>query len=169
MSPSHPLVAQLHFARREFVRCLEGVTPEEAQKRLLPINSISWIVGHVANQEHFYWVVVPQQKVVAPGLNDLVGFGLPASTPPIEEMWQTWREVTAAADDYLNTLTTDMLETHLEWRGKPWRESVGTMLQRNIYHYWFHTGEAHAIRQQLGHTDLPQFVGNMETAVYRLY
>jgi hypothetical protein len=38
---------------------------------------------------------------------------------------------------------------------------------RNIYHYWFHTGEAHAVRQMLGHTDLPQFVGGMESAAYR--
>ena len=41
------------------------------------------------------------------------------------------------------------------------------MLQRNFYHYWFHIGEAHAIRQMLGHQDLPQFVGDMSSAVYR--
>jgi hypothetical protein len=41
------------------------------------------------------------------------------------------------------------------------------MLTRNIYHYWFHTGEAHAIRQMLGHGRLPQFVGDMSTAMYR--
>ena len=41
------------------------------------------------------------------------------------------------------------------------------MLQRNFYHYWFHIGEAHAIRQMLGHPDLPQFVGDMSTAIYR--
>jgi hypothetical protein len=35
------------------------------------------------------------------------------------------------------------------------------------YHYWFHLGEAHAIRQMLGHPDLPQFVGDMSRAVYR--
>jgi hypothetical protein len=28
-------------------------------------------------------------------------------------------------------------------------------------------GEAHAIRQMLGHTDLPQFVGDMSEALYR--
>lgn len=32
---------------------------------------------------------------------------------------------------------------------------------RNIYHYRCHIGEAHAVRQQLGHRDLPQFVGDM--------
>ena len=46
------------------------------------------------------------------------------------------------------------------------RESIGTQVQRTMYHYWFHTGEAHAVRQQLGHQDLPQFVGNMSAAVY---
>ena len=36
----------------------------------------------------------------------------------------------------------------------------------NQYHYWFHLGESHAIRQMLGHEDLPQFVGNMFGALY---
>ena len=37
-----------------------------------------------------------------------------------------------------------------------------------IYHYWFHTGENAAIRQALGHTKLPQFVGSIDTkAPYR--
>jgi hypothetical protein len=41
------------------------------------------------------------------------------------------------------------------------------MLLRSVYHYWTHLGEAHAIRQMLGHTDLPQFVGDMSEALYR--
>jgi hypothetical protein len=35
------------------------------------------------------------------------------------------------------------------------------------YHYSFHTGEAHAIRQQLGQPDLPQFVGDMSKVLYQ--
>jgi hypothetical protein len=41
------------------------------------------------------------------------------------------------------------------------------MLLRNIYHYWYHTGEAHAIRDMLGHKNLPEFVGEMSAAFYR--
>ena len=37
----------------------------------------------------------------------------------------------------------------------------------NIYHHWFHTGQAHAIRQMLGHTGMPEFVGDMAGAGYR--
>ena len=33
------------------------------------------------------------------------------------------------------------------------------MLLRVTYHYWYHTGEAAAVRQLLGHVDLPEFVG----------
>ena len=29
------------------------------------------------------------------------------------------------------------------------------------YHYWSHIGEASAIRQMLGHPDLPQWVGDL--------
>ena len=164
---AHFLVDQLRFARSEFVRCLEGVSEEDACRRLEPMNCISWIVGHLANQEHRYWVILGQGQDLAPGLNDLVGYGKPASTPSLGEMWDTWRTVTAAADAYLDTLTPELMLTHFEREGKPVAESVGTMLLRNLYHYWFHTGEGHAVRQMLGHSDLPQFVGDMARASYR--
>ncbi len=164
---SHLLVMQLRFARSELMRCLQGISDEDARRRIDPMNCVSWIVGHLAAQENAFWVVAAQDQRIAPGLNDLVGFGKPASTPPLEEMWVAWRTITAAADRYLDTLTPELLQTHLEWQGKPYPESVGTLLQRNIYHYWFHTGEAHAIRQMLGHKDLPEFVGDMSAATYR--
>ncbi len=163
----HPLVAQLRFARSEFLRCLDGVSAEDAVRRLEPMNCISWIIGHLANQEQTLWVVAAQGKLLAPGLYQLVGFGQPASTPPLDEMWGIWRTVTQAADQFLDTLTTDKLQTHLEYEGKPLQESIGTLLYRNSYHYWFHMGEAHAIRQMLGHGELPQFVGDMSQALYR--
>ncbi|MBN1978788.1 MAG: DinB family protein [Anaerolineae bacterium] len=164
---AHLLVDQLRFARSEFVRCLEGVSEEDALRRLEPMNCISWIVGHLANQEHRYWVILGQGQDLAPGLNDLVGYGKPSSTPSLGEMWDTWRTVTVAADIYLDTLTPELMLAHFEREGKPVAESVGTMLMRNLYHYWFHTGEGHAIRQMLGHPDLPQFVGDMAQAPYR--
>jgi hypothetical protein len=165
--PTHPLVTQLRFARSEFVRCLEGVSDEDARRRLEPMNCISWIIGHLANQENAYWVLVAQGRKLAPDLQKLVGYGQPASTPPMKEMWDTWRTVTKAADEFLETLTTETLQNHLQWRGKARPESIGTMLYRNMDHYWFHLGEAHAIRQMLGHRDLPEFVGDMSEATYR--
>lgn len=162
----HPLVTQLRFVRSEFARCLEGVSAEDARRRLLPMNCISWIVGHLAYQENLYWVVRTQGRDLAPDLEHQVGWGQPASTPPLDEMWETWHTVTDAADTYLDTLTTERLQTHQKWEGAPLDESIGTKLLRNIYHYWFHTGEAHAIRQLLGHTDLSEFVGDISRAAY---
>jgi uncharacterized damage-inducible protein DinB len=163
----HPLVTQLRFARSEFQRCLDGVSAEDAVHRFEPMNCISWTVGHLANQENVYWVLVAQGREIAPGLRELVGYGQPASTPPLDEMWAVWRIITAAADEFLDTLTTERLQVFFERRGRVVDESVGTLLMRNIYHYWFHMGEAHAIRQMLGHRDLPQFVGDMSEAIYR--
>jgi hypothetical protein len=60
----HLLVTQLRLARSEFVRCLEGVSEEDAIRRLMPMNCISWMVGHLANQEHRYWVVLAQYKLL---------------------------------------------------------------------------------------------------------
>lgn len=165
MAP-HLLVTQLHFARSEFARCLEGVSAEDGLRRILPMNSLGWIVGHLTNQEHRYWVMVAQGQYLFPELNDLVGTGKPASTPPLAEMWAAWKTVTESADRYLETLTPQLMQNHLEWKGQPLPEDIGTMLMRNIYHYWYHTGEAAAIRQCLGHTDLPQFVGDLSKAGY---
>jgi len=166
MTP-HLLVAQLRFARSEFVRGLEGVSAQDAVRRLLPMNCLSWMVGHLANQEQRYWVGLAQQKTVVPGLNERFGYGRPASTPPLDEMWAVWRKVTAAADEYLDTLTPASMPVFLLHEGKPVEESVGTLLMRNCYHYWYHTGEAAAARQLLGHKDLPDFVGDMDAAAYR--
>jgi uncharacterized damage-inducible protein DinB len=82
-------------------------------------------------------------------------------------MWSVWRTITPAADEYLDTLDVDRLGTYLSIDGKPIDESVGTMLMRVIYHYWYHTGEAAAVRQLLGHVELPEFVGDMDKATYR--
>ena len=163
---SHPLVSQLRFARSEFLRCLDDVSPQDALRRIEPMNCISWIIGHLANQEHAYWVVWAQGRNIAPELQNLVGYGKPASTPPLDEMWDIWRTVTSASDVFIDTLSTENLGVYLEWKGKPVRESVGTLILRNTYHYWFHTGEAHAIRQMLGHGELPQFVGDMSKVQY---
>jgi hypothetical protein len=165
---AHPLVYQLRFARAEFLRCLAGVSAQDACRRLEPLNCLSWIVGHLASQEHFLWVRMAQGKNIAPGLYELVGFGQPASTPEWEEMWTLWHTITSVADKYLDTLTPELLSNHLVWENKPIPENIGITLLRNTYHYWFHLGEAHAIRQMLGHTGLPQFVGDMSTVRWGL-
>jgi uncharacterized damage-inducible protein DinB len=163
-----PLVTQLRFVRSEFKRCLEGVSEKDAVKRLKPMNCISWSIGHMAVQENFYWVYMGQGKIIHPDLIELVGYGKPASTPPLKDMWKAWSDITQEADVYLDRLTPNVLVTYIVYDGKKSEETIGTMLYRNIYHYWFHTGEAHAVRQMLGHKKLPQFVGDMSQANYSL-
>jgi hypothetical protein len=163
----HPLVQQLRFTRSEFVRCLDGISKEDGIRRFKPMNCISWMIGHLASQENTYWVLGAQKVEMATDLRELVGTGRSPSTPPLKDMWEVWKMITEAADDYLNGITQEILESYLEWGGRRRQESVGTLLLRNIYHYWFHLGEAHAIRQILGHKNLPQFVGDMTQAAYR--
>ena len=47
-----------------------GLSETEAQQRLLPMNSISWNVGHLAWQEQRYWLFRGQNRVLLPHLND---------------------------------------------------------------------------------------------------
>ena len=164
----HPLVTQLRFTRNEFKRCLEGISAEEAIKRFMPMNCLSWIIGHLASQEHYLWLEHAQGRSISPDLQDLVGFQRPASTPPLEAMWEEWRAITSEADKFLDSINEDTVVKDLVWQGKEISEDVGTSLLRNIFHYWFHMGEAHAIRQLLGHDQLPSFVGDMSSVRHRL-
>jgi hypothetical protein len=156
---THPLVTQLRFARKELTRMIEGVSEEDAEKRILPMNSIGWVVGHLASQEASYWLFVAQGEQTYRPLAERVGHGKPASTPPLSEMLALWKEITAKTDPFLDTVTPEMALTTLQWNGKPWRENLGNMLLRVTYHYFFHLGEISAARQMLGHGDLPEFVG----------
>lgn len=159
----HPLILQLRFTRSEFRRALEGLSDADARRRLLPMNCISWNIGHLAWQEQRYWLTRLQGQTPLPHLNELVGYGQPACTPPLAEMWQAWQTITRLADPFLDTLTTEkLLEIHY-LEDQQIEFTAGTLLQRVIYHYWYHTGENMAIRQMLGHTDLPEFVGDIDS------
>lgn len=164
---AHPLVEQLRFTRREFTRCLDGLSLQDAYVRHGRMNCISWIIGHLAAHENQVFVFLAQGVIAQPDLRGVCAPGSPPSTPKLDDMWDAWREVTAQADIFLDTLTSATLADHLRWKGEPLEESTGTMLQRVIYHYWFHLGEAHAIRQMLGARKLPQFVGALNETPYR--
>jgi hypothetical protein len=154
-------VLQLRFTRSEFQRALKGLTEEDACRRIAPMNSISWNIGHLAWQEQRYWLHYGQGQVLLPHLNKQFAVRAPASTPPLAEVWEAWRTVTAAADPWLDTLTTEDLQRTVP---KGFRPDLlyGSLLLRVIYHYWYHTGESLAIRQVLGHGKLPDFVGDLD-------
>ena len=163
MTETHPLVKQLRFTRSEFKRALIGLAEDEASRRILPMNCISWNVGHLAWQEQYYFLHYGQAQMLLPDIHRLFASGAPASTPALSEMLAAWNAITSAADPWLDTLTGEKLQQHFVRRdGQPGARTFGSLLQRVIYHYWYHTGENMAIRQMLGHSRLPQFVGNID-------
>lgn len=159
---THPLVDQLRFARSEFRRGLEGLNDEDARTRILPMNCISWNIGHLAAHEQRYWVRDTMGGILLPDVDRAFSYGAPASSPPLTEVWHAWETITRAADPWLATVTTDTLLAETIRDGQPTGFTVGSRLLRTIYHYWYHTGENAAIRQSLGHINLPDFVGNIE-------
>jgi uncharacterized damage-inducible protein DinB len=167
---AHPLVEQLRFARAEFLRGLGGLSSDDACRRVGPMNSIGWNVGHMAWQEQRYWLFRGQGRILVPEVQRVFANGAPASTPALDQVMADWRAITAAADPWLDGLTSDALAQLRDFDvdGQTIRLRFGSLLQRTTYHYWYHTGENMAIRQMLGHTDLPEFVGNIDDeAPYR--
>lgn len=164
----HPLVDQLRFTRSEFLRGLRGLGEADAQRRVEPMNSIGWNVGHLAWQEQQYFVTWPRGERPYPDIDREFISGAPPSTPSLERVLGAWRVITATADPWLDGLTSDDLEARVVSGGHELKRRYGDLVQRVIYHYWFHTGENAAIRQALGHTGLPQFVGSIDSkAPYR--
>src|SRR5512139_1167732 len=98
---THPLVKQLLFTRSEFKRGLEGLTDAEARKRFLPMNCISWNIGHLAWQEQRYWLFRGQGKLLLPEVNEIYSYGAPASSPPLADSWAAWEMITTAANPWL--------------------------------------------------------------------
>ncbi len=160
---SHPLVIQLRFTRSEWLRGLRPVTAAEAARRFEPINPIAWMIGHLAWQEQRYFVELAQGTIAVPEVKQF-GYGKPLTVPPLDEAWRWWRAVTTA-DGYLDTITGAMLNR--PWKGDRSGETPGTRLHRTTYHYWFHLGESQAVRQLLGHTKLPTFVGGFGRSQYQ--
>ena len=164
---AHPLVEQLRFSRSEFQRALEGLSDEEAVKRVGPANCIAWNVGHLAWQEQRYWLIRGEDRLLRADVNEQFAYGAEASTPPLAGVWAAWREITGASDAFLDGFTTEMLLSKTAG-SKPLPTTWGNLLQRTIYHYWYHTGENMGIRQALGHAGLRDFVGDIDTeAPYR--
>lgn len=159
---THPLVGQLRFTRSEFRRGLAGLSEEDAARRLLPMNCIGWNVGHLAWQEQRYWLFRAQGRILLPEVNELFAYGAPGSTPRLAEMWTAWEAITAAADPWLDGVSSERLQQRYLVDGQPGPTTFGNLMQRVIYHYWYHTGENMAIRQALGHTNLPEFVGDID-------
>jgi hypothetical protein len=161
---SHPLVDQFRFTRSEWLRGLEGVSEEDGAHHFGPMNCISWTVGHLAWHEQRYWLQRSQGIVLFPQLNELYAYGAPMSTPSFAETLDLWHQVAKAADPFLDTLTTELLQTELLHNGNVIGQTIGSAMRRITYHYWYHIGEIQAIRQMLGHANLPEYVGDIENA-----
>jgi hypothetical protein len=165
---THPLVDQLMFSRSEFIRALQGLSEADAQKRILPMNCISWNVGHLAWQEQKYYLTYTRGITLRADIQKDLAKGAPASTPSLKEMLDAWEEITREADSWLSDVSPGLLLQSVKLDGKTMDFTYGNVILRTIYHYWYHTGENCAIRQMLGHTDLPSFVGDLDgKAPYR--
>jgi len=165
---AHPLVEQLRFTRSEWLRGLKGVSDDAGARHFGQMNSIGWIVGHLAWQEQRYLLHRPQGIMLREDIQRSFVSGGPMSTPSLAEMLAAWRKITKASDPFLDQLTTQKLLVDLPLNGKRSGQTQGSAIRRMTYHYWFHIGEILAIRQQLGEKGLPEYVGNIEAkAPYR--
>src|SRR6185312_3147769 len=82
---AHPLVDQLRFTRSEWLRALDGIPEADGVQRIQPMNSIGWIVSHLAWHEQLSFLTRLQDVTPVPAANEHGVNGKPASTPPLSE------------------------------------------------------------------------------------
>lgn len=140
------------FALTEFERGLEGLSDEDARKRLAKadgseLNAIAWTVAHIAG----HWLNRPERlRRYGPGSRN-------TEAPPLEDALTLLAEAKGFTESWLPEATEEFLASRPEGlRG----ESVGTGVMRAALHTWFHAGEINAVRQMLGHSEI-SFVGPM--------
>ena len=125
---AHPLVDQLRFTRSEFMRGLRGLGEADAQRRVEPMNCISWNVGHLAWQEQQYFVTWPSGRRPYPDIDREFVSGGPPSTPSLARVVEAWRAITAEADAWLDAATTEDLERHVISGGREIQRRYGDLL-----------------------------------------
>jgi|GEM_PF-1356898 hypothetical protein len=153
----HPLVEIQHTTRKELERILVGLTDEDARKRVQPMNCISWIIAHIA-QNQYSMFVAWAQDVEFPERFRKYRSGNPPLLPPLDEAMALWEESCRESDKWLDTATeSDMRNRFAKPDAVRAYETAGTLVVRNIFHTWSHAGEIHSIRQVLGHKP-PDFV-----------
>lgn len=168
----HP-IQLASFALMHLEYFLEGLSDDDARRRVrkedgTEMNSISWIVAHVASQ----WLLVAAgaAESTSEELADLRRRAHPYRTgsddptpPSLEEalnLLHSAREmsrwIVEAKDDLMASLGRDEFFFRPERR-----ETLGTRVMRASLHTLIHAGEIVAIRQVLG---LPErgFVANMD-------
>ena len=161
-----PLVDQLRFTRVEWQRALRGFPEADGYRRLDPMNSVGWIVGHLAWHEQRYFLQRAQGITLIPELDEVVASGGPTTTPSLRAMRDAWRVVTTVSDAWLAALPVERFLDPMPPPGP--RRTIGDGVLRVTYHYWFHIGEILAVRQLLNHPRRPEYVGDIERlAPYR--
>jgi hypothetical protein len=150
----YPLTDMAAFALSEFERGLKGLSDEDARKRLTKadgteMNAISWTIGHIAG----HWLHRP------PHLQRYAMGSVDATPPPLAEMLALLEDAKAFSASWLPRADEALL-ARIPPDGSTGGENVGTALMRATLHTWFHAGEINAIRQMLGHREIP-FVGLM--------
>jgi hypothetical protein len=151
------------FTLMNFERAVDGVSEDEALVRLAKadgslMNSISWIVGHMA--WHWSTMAAYAAHEARPTSVDAYKVGPAADpTPPslshAVALFRRAREDSdwvGRADDALLSSSSEDYRGMLEYLAPV--ESVGTALMRAILHTWNHIGEVQAIRQMLGHPEI---------------
>lgn len=158
----YPPLALARFALSEFERGLVGLSDDEARIRIgkangAEMNAVSWIVGHIA--QHWLSIAASATGERRPGGLRPFSSGPTADpTPPPLADALALLAGAAASVDWIAGADDGRLSSRQG--SNPDADTLGTTVMRAALHTWYHLGEIAAVRQMMGHAEIP-FVGRM--------
>ena len=147
--------------RRNSRRALKGLSEEDAIRATVAheLHQLEhWASGLAGTALFLYY---GQGLMPFPEVQEAFAYGAPASTPPLRQVLNYWRKITSAADPWLKSLSTQKLQEQVIKMVSPSSACSATCSSGQSI-ITGQRSENLAIRQMLGHTGLPDFVGNID-------
>ena len=164
------LAGMVREAWADFDRVVEGLTREDAERRLPNASAVSWTVAHCTHMVDSWLNVSFQGTSPHPSLNgDSLRKGAAGDALDWNEVQVAVEEVRTIARHYLNALAEGDLDAKIEYTGsiEALRSTGFTpryALMRIAAHHYFHIGEIASARTALGH-DVGDYPGLMKACL----
>jgi uncharacterized damage-inducible protein DinB len=148
-----PLAAILALNTDLLLHCLDGVSEDEARRRLAGQgNNLAFLIAHLTDSRHFMATSLkrPLANPLTPLLADRRGIDVVPTWPPVDELRAAWRAVGHHLAAVLPSLTAEELnETNVHRFPMDDSTRLG-LIAFLAQHESYHVGQAAFLRRQLG-------------------
>lgn len=146
------LKAQYEMQANLFDKNLEGITDEEADKRINNANSLAWIAGHTVDIQYNLAMLLGQETENP--YAEQFGFGKPfdpkADYPELSKMKADWNALMPKISEAISNLTEEQLNTESPFPIPFSEQTMRGLYAFQMHHLGYELGQIGLYRKFLG-------------------